>query len=409
MSDVPLHPDTVEEGAFSVRTASALILVGIVAFFAMAVLGAYAPDLRSGRNGGAHAWSNAAVGFSGIVRLADATGRQSRVVRDPRLLDMPVLVVLTPERAATDMTKVLAQRRGKPTLIVLPKWQTQKDRTHAGWVNGVALLPPGEPAGVLAPQYPLRVTRYRGSAQLRVDSSFVGQLGMPAAMRLTAPPALQTIAGPNVGPIVSDAAGHVVLGQIGTQPLYVLADPDLLSNIGMRDAAQAYAALGLLDGLNTAPGDPIVFDVSLNGFGRSPSPLKLAFDPPFLAMTLALAAAAVLAGVQATARFGPPRRQPRAIAFGKVALIDNAAALVRKARRQGGLGARYGDVVRDRAVGVFGVPSRLRDDALDRYLDGLSGRTRFTLLAEDARNARHPREMLAAAQALHQWLWEKTR
>ncbi|MCH3014581.1 hypothetical protein K3W98_14800, partial [Listeria monocytogenes] len=79
-----------------------------------------------------------------------------------------------------------------------------------------------------------------------------------------------------------------------------------------------------------------------------------------------------LAGIQATARFGAPRRRERAIAFGKTALIDNAAALVRKAGRQGALGARYGDLVRERAVGVFGVPARLRDGALDAHLDGLT-------------------------------------
>ena len=44
----------------------------------MLVLGAYAPDLRSGHNGGAHALSNAATGFSGLVRLAEATGRNPR-------------------------------------------------------------------------------------------------------------------------------------------------------------------------------------------------------------------------------------------------------------------------------------------------------------------------------------------
>ena len=48
--------------------------IGVFAFIAMLVLGAYAPDLRSGRNGGAHALSNAASGFSGLVRLAEATG-----------------------------------------------------------------------------------------------------------------------------------------------------------------------------------------------------------------------------------------------------------------------------------------------------------------------------------------------
>lgn len=403
MSDVPVT-DAGERGAFDVRTVAILVAVGIVAFLGMVVLGAYAPELRSGRNGGAHALSTAATGFSGIVTLAGATGRNPSVVRNPNALTTENLVVLTPERAATDMTKMLALRRVKPTLVILPKWGTTPDPRHSGWVNFVAMLPVQEPQGVLAPQYPLTVSRYRSGGRPLAALSW-----MPQTLRFAAPRPLQTIAGPGVRPLLSDSAGHVVLAQIGQGPFYVLADPDLLSNIGMRDAAQARAALELLDWLNSTGADGIVFDVTLNGFGRSPSPLKLAFDPPFLAMTLTLAAALLLAGIQATARFGPPRRRPRAIAFGKTALIDNAATLVRKAGRQGGLGNRYAQVVRDRAVGVFGVPARLRDAALDTYLDGLTGRARFTTLVNDARSARHPRDMLAAAQALHHWLWEKTR
>ena len=200
-----------------------------------------------------------------------------------------------------------------------------------------------------------------------------------------------------------------MLGQIGEHPFYVLADPDLLSNIGMRDPVQARAALDLLDFLNATGAKSIAFDVTLNGLGHAPSPLKLAFDPPFLAMTLALAIAALLAGIQATARFGATRRRERAIAFGKAALIDNAAALVRKAGRQGVLGPRYLELVRDRAGTVFGVPPRLRDQAYDVYLDRLGGRARFSELAEQARIATDPRAMLHAAQALHHWLWEKSR
>jgi hypothetical protein len=403
MSDVSMTRGAADS-AFDVRTVAILIAVGIVAFLAMVVLGAYAPDLRSGRNGGAYALSNAAVGFGGIVRLAEATGRYPRIARDPRLLDTGDLVVLTPERADTDMTKVLAQRSAKPTLVVLPKWATTKDQQHSGWVNVAALLPESEPQGVLAPQYPLVVKRYRSGGRV-----LKGLADAFVPMHFMAPRAVQTITGPDVRPLLTDAAGHVVLAQIGTHPLYVLADPDLLSNVGMRDAGQARAALDLLDWLNSTGAYSIVFDVTLNGFGRSPSPLKLMFDPPFLAMTLAIAAAALLAGIQATATFGAPRRRSRAIAFGKAALIDNAAALVRKAGRQGGLGPRYVEVVRDRAVGVFGVPAKMRDDALDHYLDALSGRPRFTMLAEDARIARYPSDMLAAAQALHHWLWEKTR
>lgn len=403
MSDVTVSGAS-GANAFSVRTVAILLAVGILAFIAMLVLGAYAPDLRSGRDGRAHALSNAAVGYSGIVRLAEATGRNPQVVRNPRQLAGEDLVVLTPETGATDMTKALAARGAKPTLVILPKWRTSVDPTHSGWARFVDFRDVDDVERVLAPQYKLKVTRYAsGGRPLRALS------WMPRSIAFAAPRPVQTISGLDVRPILTDADGHVVLGQIGGGPLYVLADPDLLSNIGMRDAARARAALELLDWLNATGAKTITFDVTLNGFGASPSPLKLLFDPPFLAMTLTLAAAVLLAGVQATARFGPARRRARAIAFGKTALIDNAAALVRKAGRQGRLGPRYVDLVRERAGGVFGVPARLQGAAVDGYLDGLRGRARFSALAAEAQAARDPRAMLAAAQALHHWLWEKTR
>lgn len=391
-------------GAFTTRTVAILIAVGILTFVGMLVLGAYAPDLRSGRNGGAHALSNAAVGYSGIVRLAEATGRNPQIVRDPRKLDTEDLVVLTPETGATDMTKVLAMRQVKPTLVILPKWATVADRTHPGWVRFVAMKSTLDADAVLAPKNVLKTRRYSSGGRPLVSLSW-----MPESLRFRGPKPVQTIRGADLKPLITDDQGHIVLGQIGEQPFYVLADPDLLSNIGMRDADQARAALELLDFLNSTGAKSIWFDVTLNGLGQAPSPLKLAFDPPFLAMTLAIAIAVLLAGVQATARFGATRRRARAIAFGKTALIDNTAALVRKAGRHGALGPRYADLVRERAGSVFGVPSRLRDQAFDAYLDRLGGRARFTELAEQARTATDPRAMLQAAQALHQWLWEKSR
>ena len=404
MSDMAIGAPAATQGAFSLRTVAIIVLAGITLFVAMLVLGAYAPDLRSGRNGGAHALSNAATGFSGIVQLAEATGRNPQIVRDTHRLDTLDLVVLTPENAATPMGDVVVQRAGKATLLILPKWFTMADLTHAGWVRRVALLPRYEPYGVLAPQTKLVTTRYPSGGRPLVAVSW-----LPKAIHFNAPRAVQTIANPDLRPLLSDDQGHIVLGQLGDKPFYILADPDLLSNQGMRDAGAARAALELLDWLNSTGSKEIDFDVTLNGFGHSPSPLKLMFEPPFLAMTLALAAAVLLAGVQATARFGAPRRRERAIAFGKTALIDNAAALVRKARRQGALGQRYLDLMRERAGTVFGVPSRLRDTGLDSYLDGLKGRARFTQLAADAQNARDPHAMLHAAQALHTWLWEKKR
>ncbi len=104
------------------RTMLLITAIGVFAFIAMLVLGAYAPDLRSGHNGGAHALSNAATGFSGLVRLAEATGRNPAIVRSAPDLDNEDLAVITPESSSADLAKILKMRGPRATLIVLPKW-----------------------------------------------------------------------------------------------------------------------------------------------------------------------------------------------------------------------------------------------------------------------------------------------
>jgi hypothetical protein len=268
-------------------------------------------------------------------------------------------------------------------------------------VRYIAPVPPSEPEGVLAPANILKIRQYRsGGRPLTSEGDWTPQFCF------NAPRPLHVMSGKGLVPLITDGHGGVVLGRLADK-FWVLSDPDLLSNRGMVEADQAKAALAMLDYMNPEGAGEIDFDVTLNGLGHAPSPLKMMFQPPFLPMTLAIVAALILAGWQAFGQFGAPRRRARAIAFGKAALIDNAAALVRRARREKTLGGRYADVVRERAAIVFGVPARLRDGAIYAYRDRLGRSAKFTDLAEAARSARDRHEVLEAAQALHKWQWEK--
>jgi hypothetical protein len=131
----------------------------------------------------------------------------------------------------------------------------------------------------------------------------------------------------------------------------------------------------------------------------------LAFEPPFLALTLCLLAAALLAGVQAAYRFGPALRPQRAIAFGKRALVDNSAELLRLARREHLSSERYVIMTREAAVSAIGNPRRLNGEALDHWLDGLGPSTMppFTMLALAAERAHNRQDIRDAARALYDW------
>jgi len=390
------------DGAFNRGTMLLITAVGVAAFIAMLVLGAYAPGLSSGKNGGAHALSNAAVGYSGLVRLLEATGRNPVIIRSVDQLEAEDLAVVTPESGAADLTDILERRGPRATLIVLPKWEAVRDPKKPAWVRVPGLLPKSTPEGVLAPATELSVARARRpGADLRTIHSAAS-----ADVRFLAPAIVQTIRGDGLVPVIIDQRGAIVLAQVGNQPLYVLADPDLLNNHGMGDARQAAGALALLDFLNSTGAGSVLFDVTANGLGRSRSPLKLAFDPPFLAVTLTIFAAMLLAGIQALTRFGAPRRAERAIAFGKSALVDNSAALIRKAGRETSLGPRYVDVIRERAASLFRLPAGPDPQALDLRLEALNGRRSFTALAAATSAAHNRDELLGAAQSLHDWVEE---
>jgi hypothetical protein len=402
MSGTAAASEQQSQSPFNPRAMLIVVAIGAVAFIAMLVLGAYAPDLRSGRNGGSHALSNAATGFSGIVRLAEQTGRNPHIVRSENELRSEDLAVITPEHGWVPLGDVLKERGPRATLIVLPKWDAAPDKQRAGWVRVSGLLPAEDPARTLAPTWPFEITRLRGDGKpLRSVHP-----AAPPQMQFFAPRVVQTIANAKLKPLITDGAGRIVLGQIDDQALYILADPDLLDNHGMADERQARAALAMLDFLNSTDSTSVLFDVTANGLGRSRSPLKLAFDPPFLAVTLTIFAAMLLAAAQALVRFGAPRRTERAIAFGKAALVDNSAALVRKAGREASLGSRYVEVIRQRAAALFRLPPTTSAELLDERLESLNPRRSFHELAAATSQARTRAELLSAAQSLHHWVEE---
>jgi hypothetical protein len=419
MSDIAVGRQTASN-PFQAGAIALMLVLGIVGFIGLVVLGAYAPDMRSGHNGGAHALSNSATGYSAIVELARATGRNPRIVRNEHEFGAKGLLIITPEAASVNISAASYNREGGPTLVVLPKWSTIADPKHPGWVQWRDLLPDWEPIGVMAPGVNFTLDRHRSrGAPLLTDAA------LPSNVRFRAPRPLQVITGlqkpekpkkgekpprpsrqPKLVPLITDGQGGLVLARLDARPIYVLADPDLLSNRGMADVRQAASALAMLDWLNGSKA-PIAFDVSLNGFGHSKSPLKLLFEPPFLPLTICVAVALLLAGVQAFGRFGPPRARERAIAFGKAALVDNSAALVRKAGRERIMGKRYAALIRERAASNFPIFAHRRDDEFDIYLDRLKGGRRFTDLAAAAEEAQDRAAMLAAAQALYAWQKEK--
>ena len=189
-------------------------------------------------------------------------------------------------------------------------------------------------------------------------------------------------------------------------PVIVVFEPDLLNNYGMAQQANAVLGERLVQAALGGKFETVSFDLTLDGYGRSQNLLQLAFTPPFLAATLCLLLAGLVALWRAFHRFGPPLLTGRSIAFGKRALVSNAAGLLRRARRLHLVGAPYADAARERLVKALALPSRLDPAAAEKAIDrALAARDPdalpFSAAAAQLRAAKGARNLLRAAQRLH--------
>lgn len=396
-------------GAFSPVAMIVAVLVGVVCLAGLGLLSAYAPELKSGNNGGEHALSRSATGFGGLVVLLRELGAPV-VLQRGGLTEASIdsLLVLTPSPDTRPEQIDEITHRGA-TLIVLPKWRTLPDPDHPGWVRTFGVLPSD------AALAPVPEALGEGSQVVVRQGVSTVSLRRPDGTPFGAPvrvEGLRALVGPQWVPVVVDDQGRPVLVTHRERRVYVLADPDLINTQGLKTLAGARTGVALID-LARAQTSPVIFDLTLHGLERSRNLLRLMLEPPLLGMTLVMAALAAFVGFQAVVRFGPARETGRVIALGKRGLADNTAGLVRLARREHHMARPYALLIRAAAARAIGAPRHFSDAALDAFLDRV-GRTNgasdaYTALAEQARTAKTSGDLMRVAAALYRWNQELTR
>lgn len=411
---------------FSRRTALALVAGGAALF--VLILWLIGAGLAHGplNDGGAHGAGKGLTGYAALSQLLEKQGWEVGQARNEGELKAPGIVVLTPPANASgkDLARVVAARRSiGPTVIVTPKWQAAAlDKlpqpppgAKQGWValqgaqmpewkgfldnvavstgpmaggawaaNGATGQLP-EPRLVLSGKGGSLVSLVEGKDDQRILAAYIADGHWPALYDL----ALEGDGG-------EDGAAY---------PLVVVFEPDLLDNYGLSRREAALYALRLFEA--TADGSPrrITFDLSFNGFARTPNLLTLAFTPPFLAATLCLLLAALIVGWRAFLRFGPARAAGPPQAAGKAQLVANAGGIVRRSGRLHLLGPPYAALLRDRLARALALPRQTdpaaTEAALDRVLAARGEPDRaFSATADALRRARRPAELLRAAQSL---------
>lgn len=384
-----------------------LVLVSAVSLIAFLTLSAYAPDFRNEANGDAHALSNSAIGFAGLRVLLTAAGVENSVDRgiESRGGRRPAgLRVLTPE-IISKPSEIQSLSKNEIALIILPKWIPFPDPLRPGFVAKVSTFDAASVSALLKVlSKDTKIEHAKGSSTKvwTLAADFPG-LYLPA--KSAAIDALQTISGPHWIPLVTDRSGRAVLVLLDGTTTFVLSDPDLMNNHALADANVAAFAVSFFMAARVK-GGPVAFDVTLNGFRRSPDPLRTMFAPPFLGATICAVLAALLIGFHAFARFGAPPLPAPGFAMGKKTLVDNTAELIRVMNREPRMAQRYALVTRNlvwRALGIRRQVERDQADATIRALQRRAGAMEFETLVEEAARAEGRSELLRVADQLFRW------
>ncbi len=394
---------------FAARTVLILVVGGALLMLAAILMSGFGDDVARIVGDAPAADRKDGAGYHAFRRLVDAV-QPAPASDDP--IGTPGIMILTPtETTRPEDVKAIVDRRialadattgGEewtaengpllrfPTLIILPKWQVealplQRDRVQrTGGVDTDRILPliPAKAewhVERVGDTGPVRGAPYPGLRPFAMPDRPVG-----------------AVRGDGIAPLIGARDGAAVLGQVGTSDTFVLADADAVNNRAMADERNALAALAMLRAIDPEHGGGATFDRTLHYGAGDRNLVKLLFLPPFLGVTLALIAAAILAGIAAACRFGPVLRERRAVPPGKRALADNIVALTRLAGRTRHAGPRYADTMLEaigRALAIGGATP----DRLDRVHPG------YRDIDRRLRDARTEGEALAAAQALHAW------
>lgn len=281
--------------------------------------------------------SRSALGYAGIADVLQQIGVpvvRSRSKTLERVGKNGVLVIAEPRVSATTMGALGKLLDAPSILIILPKWDGQRDEQHETWIDSADLVP------FLLAQTALELADpegsvYRGPPAAKWDHNAVGPSPVVAA------PA-QFVRSKKLHPIV--ASGDRILVGEATRAghrIWVLSDPDVIANHGLATPVNADFAVALIGALRTADG-PVVFDETIHAVpGAKANPVALLFRFPVVVATgMALIAIGLL--LWATVfRFGAPEPPEPPLDAGKIGLIANTAQLIGLAGRRAHIVRRY--------------------------------------------------------------------
>jgi len=389
---------------FSRRTL--VIIIGVIALSLAAAVGLTVMGKgMDDHSAGAHGYSVSAIGHRGLVHLlekldvpvvvsransGDKAGRGLLVIAEPTVSDFA-----SRER----LRKAIEHASTGTVLLVLPKWYGQAERGR-DWLEDASFIPIEE----VAPLFEILGV----DAELRrrpAPAVFAGELASQPHIREP-----QLVTSRDISPSV-ESNGDVLVGSIihETKTIWILTDPDVLNNYGLRESDNARFVVTLIDKLRN--GGPVVIDETMHGYAQQPSLLRTLFRFPLVLGTMQVLFCALLAVWAAMVRFGPRRASRPPIGPGKDFLIRNTAALLQYGGHHKHALARYlqltiGDV--RRALHAPVLAPHETTAWLERMREVRKATISLRELEQWVETANTPQRVVEVGDLIHRWRLEMT-
>lgn len=359
---------------------------------------------------GASAYSRSAIGYAGIadvLRQLDIPVVKSRGDSLGELTPGSVLVLAEPLPGGKTEETMRALLKADTVLLVLPKWSGQPSQHKSAWLGEASLLDTQIAAWALhlvAPQADVLDVNYAAWT--------TNTLKLPPDVETP----IRLIKGDRLQPIIANPSG-MLLGQLTSRnrKIWVLSDPDVISNHGLARAGNAALAVALIERLRSGSGN-VVFDETIHGFANATAnPLLLLFRFPFVMATIQAMIAIALLLWATFGRFGTPQPAPQAISAGRQGLLENVAKLIEFTGHQEVMVKRYVlETLRD--VGrELHAPRGLSTAALIGWLQRVSTArgvevdgtaiVKEAAALEDGRRY-NPATLVRLARQIHRWKGE---
>jgi hypothetical protein len=306
---------------FSKTTLWIVISVAVISLIVTVVLTVVGGDPAEHATAGANGYSRSAIGHRALIDMLEKLDVPIVVSHNASAQKSShgLLVLAEPQLGDDKVDRVTAMiDDAANVLVVLPKWYGFAKQGDS-WIESADLLPEAEVEHV--------------ANAIGIEDSGLGRDTHALFWKSADLPAPfvdrpQTISASAVTADVYNGE-RALVGHFsrGGKDIYVLADPDVISNFGLRRPQNAQLALQLIDRLRHD--GPVVFDETVHGRAQTPSLFAALFSFPLVLATIQVIVCALLAVWAAMVRFGPSRASPPPLAPGKDFLIANTAALLR--------------------------------------------------------------------------------